>query len=198
MAEPPRFSEGVYNKSTKPRPIEKLPFLGTTWYTRGAAYWFRRVLASVLMLIGLTAATAITAGLVGAIVQSNSSIAIKFVALVVIASAIIASTLRAFKAFFRVERNRKIGRIFRPDFDSQAATSKGRRHAGVAAIVAAITRTGSLIAGALLVVSVVFCFGWFIVLFLWTLQRELGVEHDARIRLEQRQGNQSGHAEPSA
>src|SRR5258708_19635107 len=34
--------------------IESLPFVGRTWYTRGASYWFRRALMS-LFFLALTA-----------------------------------------------------------------------------------------------------------------------------------------------
>lgn len=179
---------GHSSNKTAPPAIEKLPFLGTTWHARGPAYWFRRVLASLLMLLGLGAATAITAGLVGAIVQSHISVVVKIIAVLIIAAAIGVSMARAFKAFFRTEQNRKNGDILRPEFDEQRARSQGHRYAAAGTLLAAATRTGSFITGALLVVSVVCCFGWFIVLFVWTLQKELGVEHDARIRLERRNG----------
>lgn len=183
-AEPPRFIERMYNR-TMPRSIENLPFLGTTWYTRGPAYWFRRVLASMLMLLGLFAATAITVGLTAAIAQSKVGIGVKISSLLVIALAIAYSFVRAFAAFFRVERLRRHDRIFRPSFDSQRELAKSRRYGAIGGVLAVAIRAGSLLAGALLVISGIFCFGWFVVLFIWSLQREYGVEHDARLRLEQ-------------
>ncbi|MBK0868301.1 hypothetical protein INP57_15920 [Saccharopolyspora sp. HNM0986] len=167
-------------------PIEKIPFLGATWYTRGPDYWFRRVLASILMFIGLMVTTAITGGLIGAIVTSSVALPVKVVALLVIASAIGYSLVRAFAAFIRVEKDRSAGKLLRPGLDSSKAIARNRRYGGAGIVVAALARVGSFLAGALLVVSVVFCFGWFVVLFIWTFQKELGVEHDARVRHEQK------------
>lgn len=181
-----RFSEGMYNRPVSP-PIEKVPFLGTTWYTRGVAYWFRRSIASILMLIGLLAGTVITVSLIGVIVESRAAVGLKIGALVVIALAIAYSLVQAFAAFFRVERLRKQARILRPTFDYRSELAKRRRYGTMAGLLAVAVRAGSLLAGALLVVSVIACIGWFVVLFIWTLQKEYGIEHDARVRLEERE-----------
>jgi hypothetical protein len=190
MTESPRFNKATYNKATKP-PIEKLPFLGTTWYKRGASYWLRRVLGCFLMSLMLGGATVMTAGRIGAIVESRVAMIIKVIALGIVACAIALSTFRAFKAFFRAERNRKLGRLLRPNFDSERAAEQSRRYGTVGAILAATARAGSLVSGALLGLSVIFCFGWFIVIFLSTFQKEFGVEHDARLRLQRRQRRQT-------
>lgn len=58
-------------------PIEELPFLGTTWYTRGPAYWVRRVLASVLMFLGLAMAAVITVSLIGVVLTSDTASLVK-------------------------------------------------------------------------------------------------------------------------
>lgn len=182
-----RFNERMYNRAGPPPAIEKVPFLGTTWYTRGVAYWFRRVVASILMLMALIAGTIITISLILVIVHSRAAIGVKIGALVVIALAIIYSFVQAFAKFFQVERLRKQARILRPNFDYRNDLVKRRRYGEMAGLLTIAVRAGSLLAGALLVISVIACFGWFVVMFIWTLQKEYGGEHDARLRLEERE-----------
>lgn len=180
----PRFDERMCNNP--PLPIEKLPFFGTTWYTRGPAYWFRRALLSLLALLTLYGATAGMVGLFGAIVESKDPITVKVIALSVITLGISFSFVWALQEFFRAERRRRAGQLLRPGVSSQLATQRGRQYGALGAALAVGARGGSLIAGVLFVVSIIFCYGWLVVFFINTLRREYGVEHDARLRLERR------------
>lgn len=172
-----------------PSDIEPIPFFGTTWYKRGFSYWVRRVIASLLMLLALIVGTLITGGAVGGIITSKASLAVKIPILLVIVSAVAYSSYRAFVAFFRVEKLKKNGDILRPGVDKESAVSRASRYGMAGGALAALARAGSALAAALIVISVVFSFGWFVVMFLWTLQKEYGIEHDARIRLEQKRQN---------
>ena len=157
--------------------------MGTTWVERGPAYWVRRVVAAGLMFLALAVAAVITGSLVGAIATSDVALPVKGGALLVVACAVGYSFVRAFSAFVRVERIRAEGELFRPGFRAEQEVARSRRLGEAGGIAAALVQAG---AGILLVISVVFCFGWFVVLFLWSLQREFGIERDARIRYEQR------------
>lgn len=171
--------------------IEKIPFFGTTWYKRGPAYWFRRLLASLMMLVALAVALAIMWGLVAAIVVDHAvPLAVRGLGLALIALASGHSMVRAWQAFVTVERRRRAGEMLRqPDL----VGDRRQRRAGLAGAVTGTTAIGgSLAGGALLVIGVVGYLGWFIVMFVWTLQREYGIEHDARVRFE-RWRQEHGH-----
>jgi hypothetical protein len=59
---------------------------------------------------------------------------------------------------------------------------------------------GSVAAGALLVVDLIGYYGWFVVLFLFTLRPEVGAERNARLHLErwQREHGQGGPGDAPA
>lgn len=167
--------------------IERIPFFGTTWYKRGLSYWVRRIIASPLMLLALLVGTLITGGAVGALITSKASLAVRVPILLAIGSGVTYSSHKAFKAFFRAERIKKSAEILRPGLNGDRAASRAARYGMAGSALAALARAGSALAAALLVISVVFSLGWFAVMFLWTLQKEYGIEHDARLRLEQKQ-----------
>lgn len=107
--------------------------------------------------------------------------------LLVIGSAVTYSLHKAFNAFFRAEPINKSAEILLPGVDGDRAASRAARYGMAGSALAALARAGSALAAALLVISVVFSLGWFAVMFLWTLQKEYGIEHEARLRLAQRQ-----------
>lgn len=137
--------------------MEKLPFLGRTWYRRGWAYWFRRALWSLCTLLILVLFSLITGGLVAGIATDTIPLWVRVVILAVIAAAILRSMVIAWTAFNTVNRARRHGTAM--SLAQASGETPARRRPRV------------LVTGALLVISVVFNFGWGIVLFVASFQR---------------------------
>lgn len=161
--------------------VERVPFFGTTWYTHGIGYWFRRVLAALLMLAGLLTAFAFEYAAFS-IGSTFSAAPARWAWYITFAVLLVVSFVRPTRAALDARRRRKAGLVLRPDYTPGMSTRAGGGGAGVGYLAT----TGSVAAGAFLLVSVVFFFGWFVFLFLWTLAPEYGVEHDARLRLQKR------------
>ncbi len=95
----------------------------------------------------------------------------------------LASFVQPVRAFRTGEQRRRAGLLLRPDLPPGG----GRRAAGTGgAGTAALVRAGNPVASVFFVLGVIGYFGWFVVAFVWALQREFGFEHDARLRLQQR------------
>jgi hypothetical protein len=90
-----------------PPPIERIPFFGTTWYKRGGAYWARRVLAAVLMLLAFVVSALMTFGLGYGLWRQSIPLSIRIIALVVIAAAIVRSSIKTWSGFVLVGRSRQ-------------------------------------------------------------------------------------------
>lgn len=164
---------------TDSKQVESLPFLGRSWYRRGPGYWARRALYSVVCLLVLGLFTFISWSLVQAIATDNEiPWWVKVLVLAVIAAAIAYSVIRAWRALNVMNRVRRGGRAM------SLAEAAGARRAGRATTasgtaVGALARAGSVVGGALLVVSVVFNFGWGVVLLVMSFQRYFSPEEFA-------------------
>lgn len=161
--------------------LEAVPFLGRSWFARGPGYWLRRVVIVVLMLAGLAVACGIEYGLARAALAARPA-ALRVVLAAAVCLAFGSSFVRPVRAFRGGEARRRGGLLLRPDLLPGGGTRAGAGGAGVGALA----RAGSPAAAGLLLLGVVGFFGWFLLLFVYSLQREYGTEHDARLRLQQR------------
>lgn len=159
--------------------VERLPFVGTSWYTRGWSYWLRRGLLTVLFLgvlvMGLVFEWAIFS--IGSDFRTPLSRRIWYVLFSLLLAA---SFVRPTQVALAQRRRVKAGQLVH-----LGATNKRRSAAGGAGI-GYLATTGSVAAGAFLFIGVIFFFGWFVFMFIWTLTPEVGLEHDARLRLQRR------------
>ena len=171
MSAPTRTEDGL--------PIERLPWLGRSWYKRGPSYWLRRVTAVLLFAVGLAVAGLWAYGFGSYIVTDRGlPVGVRVMILVVVAGAIVYSGFKAWQGFREGERLRRAGR--RP---TQRRLGTGAGATGMS--TGASVRRGSAVTSAFLVIGSVFFLGWFVVLVLWSLQPEYGIEHQARQALEQ-------------
>lgn len=102
-------AEGVYNRGASHIPIEHVPILGTTWYTRGASYWARRALMATVMFIAWVGSVFITAAVVVTMVRSAASTAAKTIGLLIVAATLAYSATWATRWFRRASEQRKRG-----------------------------------------------------------------------------------------
>lgn len=153
-------------RSPKP-PIERIPFFGATWYKRGIAYWTLRVVAVFLLLMLLGVSTAMTFGLGYGFWTLSVALAMRVIVLVIIAAAIVRSMIKAWSAFIRVGRSRRSGHeITLGEAAGDTSSPLARRRAGWAGSTTGVmAMMGSAVAGGFLVISVVFNFGWALVMF---------------------------------
>lgn len=168
-------------------PIERIHGLGATWYTRGAGYWTIRTLIVFLSFIALLVGGAMTFGFGMGLWQIQAPIVVRAILLAVVFAAIVRSSIKAWSAFIRVQRS---GRTSTPISIAEAADGRSfgrvkRRVGWSGAVTGTTAALGSVIAGALLVVSVAFNFGWFIVIFISAFQKYYGDEASARARLQE-------------
>lgn len=161
--------------------IEPIRGFGRSWYSRGPKYWLLRGFLALMMMISLSVACAVEDRFLTAALSSPSATA-RAVMTVVLCLAFVASFVQPVRTFRTVEQRRRAGLLLRPDL----LPGGGRRPAGAGgAGLGALVRTGNPVASAFFVLGVIGFFGWFVVAFIWALQREYGIEHDARLRLQQ-------------
>lgn len=169
-------------KSTHPH-IESIPYFGTTWYRRSVSYWLRRALASVIFFFVLVIFTLMTEGLVQVIATDRSvPLLVRGIILVIIVAAIVRSVIKAWSAFNAVNRARKHGAamsLAEASGEPPRSPRERRRSAGGGTGTGAFATAGSVAAGALLVISVVFNFGWGVVLLIVSFQKYLTPEEFA-------------------
>lgn len=168
-------------------PIERVPGLGRTWYKRGAGYWTLRAIFVLMALFILIIGCFMTGGLVYGLWQSGLPLIVRILLLVVIVAAIVRSSIKAWSALILVgQSNRGTHPMTLAEAAGDGSTARERRRAGTAgAAGGAAVAMGSAVSGALLVISVVANFGWFIVFLICTFQRYYLGEYAARVRLQQ-------------
>lgn len=164
------------------RPVEPIKLLGTTWDSRGAAYWARRAGLSFVYLV-----VAVGGGALAYLVayeewiNPTSPMAVKIGLIVVLAVATVWTGVATLRAYQRAEQSPTHSRpgtrrtIFTPQ-------------PGILGTVKMI---------AILVVGLIFCapiaLGGMAVTFAYSLRREFFGEHQARLR----QQNQHHRADPA-
>lgn len=161
--------------------IEALPGFGRSWYRRGPTYWLRRGFLALVMVIMLGLACEIEFTVLTSI-WSNHSATKREVETALLALAFVASFVQPVRTFRTGEQRRRAGLLLRPDLlpggvPLSDGTSGGR--------LRTLLRTGDRLMSASLLLAVVFHFGWIMIMFIWAFQREYGIEHDARLRLQQ-------------
>lgn len=155
--------------------IESIPYFGTTWYERGASYWFRRAVWSLICVCALTIFALVTWGLCEAIATAPISIWVRLAILAVVAAAIVRSSLKAWSAFDVVNQARRSGKaVSLAEASGEAPrTYAERRRLAVTggSTTGALAATGSVLGSGLLVISAVFNIGWGVVLLISSFQR---------------------------
>lgn len=175
----PNFSEGRYGSPPK-APVERLPVLGTTWYTRGASYWLRRV-AIFFVVLFAAACQVFFVGIIFSVIANDSSKTPTFrvVALTIVGICVIASLVYWTRWFIRVEGRKRRGELAYPDYVPRTSES-----GALAGGMGAMARSGDSAAGGCVFAAAVLTAGATPYLIVRTLQKEYVYEHDARLRLE--------------
>jgi hypothetical protein len=145
------------------------------------------VLIALLMCVMLCITTAMTIVLGYVRWRWSIPMAVRVALLVVVAAAIVRSSVKAWSAFIRVDRSERAGRgltLAQAVGDhTDARTVRRRGMAGAATGATAVF--GSVASGALIIISVAFNFGWFVVIFVSAFRRYYGEEYSARVRLQE-------------
>jgi hypothetical protein len=168
-------------------PIERVPGLGRTWLKRGVAYWIIRFMAAWLLTFMLAVGCVMTGGLGYGLWRSGLPLLVRLVLFLVILAAIVRSSIKAWSAFILVGRsNRGTHPMTLAEAAGDRSSPRERRRAGMAGTARGTAAVmGSALSGALLAISVVANFGWFIVFFICAFQRYYLGEYAARVRLQQ-------------
>jgi hypothetical protein len=169
--------------------VVSLPFLGRSWYWRGPSYWLRRALWSFCCLLILIMFSLMTGGLINAIVTDSIPLWVRILALTLITAAIVHSMIKAWGAFNVVNRARKRGEaVSLAQASGDNRTYQQRRRASAGGVgLGALAWAGSAAAGGLLVIGVIFNFGWGVVLFLASFQRYFSPEEFQAVQQIKRQ-----------
>jgi hypothetical protein len=128
-----------------------------------------------------------TGGLGYGLWQSGLPLIVRILLFLVIVAAIVRSSIKAWSAFILVGRsNRGTNPMTLAEAAGDRSGPRERRRAGAAGAARGTAAVmGSALSGALLAISVVANFGWFIVFFVCTFQRYYLGEYAARVRLQQ-------------
>lgn len=160
--------------------VENLPFLGRSWYRRGASYWIRRAMITGMLLVALAVMTVMTGGLVEGIATANMPLWVRVVILIIIAAAVVRSMFKAWSAFSITNRARKRGiALSMAEVVGEPHRSARKRQRRAVAWGAGFAPLAMLGGGALLAVSVVFNFGWGIILVIASCQKYFSPEEFA-------------------
>jgi hypothetical protein len=164
-----------------PSQVESLPFLGRTWYRRGSAYWLRRALATLLMVVALVVCSLITYGVGQAVATAHIGVWARVIILIAAAAAVARSIVKAWTAFDVANRQARRQGVATTMAEAAGERRRGarerqRRAIGGSATLGALAGAGS---SALLVISVVFNFGWAVVALLASCQKYLSPEEFA-------------------
>lgn len=140
-----------------------------------------------MMLFILAVACVMTGGLGYGLWRSGLPLIVRILLGLVIVAAIVRSSIKAWSAFILVGRsNGGAHPMTLAEAAGDTSSPRTRRRAGSAGAARGIAAAmGSAAAGALLVISVVANFGWFVVLFISACQRYYLGEYAARVRLQQ-------------
>jgi hypothetical protein len=139
--------------------IESLPFVGRTWYTRGASYWFRRALMSLFFLV----LTALWIWLLWAVIQEVDSHSGRTSSTVLLVIVIVAGLVT--------------GRLFLGTLPRGQSSQPSRRETGYGVAIGAF-------AGVFLLVGAILTWGPLAVMSIRTFTPVLYGELEARDRLE--------------
>lgn len=172
MAPPRRRRRRAVDPNAYVDYVPSLPWLGTTWKARKAAYWWRRVGLSLVILFAVAVDVGCIAGvLVG--IWRDSAVTFR-VALVVLAVAAVATAIPTWAQTspHRIEQQVRA----RAGLDHSAS----RAAAGAGAGLGTLARAGSPLAGLLLFVLAVLTVGPVIVVFLRSCGREVATERRQR------------------
>lgn len=162
--------------------VESIPFFGRTWYVRGIDYHFRRIVAALLWLITLVVATVIVYDIFD-FASTVHSLPERWSWRVGSSVLLIVSLIRPAQAFVKGERARRAGQLLRPHY----VPGMRERRPGGGVAMGAMARTGNPVAGALLFISAVIFYGWFLLQMYTMLRPEPDLEYDARRRLQERE-----------
>ena len=174
--------------------VESLPFLGRSWRKRGVSYWIRRSLITVVFVLVLVLLRTITYGLVQVVATASIPLWLRVLLLAIAASAIARSMIKAWSAFNianRQARKRGITMSMAEASGEPRRTARERQRRGVAG-AAGLGALAVLGSGALLVVSVLFSFGWGVILVIASCQKYFSPEEFAAWQKIKRQETHSG------
>lgn len=149
--------------------VPSLPLLGTTWYERGRAYWWRRVRASLAMF-AILAIDLFLVGLSLNAIRDESRTGFVVVTVVVGVLGVVTGVLTW----------RRAGRI---DTTGRVSSSDARLAGRTGAVLGTTARAGSVLSGLVLFVGSLILVGPLVALFVRGFDRELYVERKARATL---------------
>lgn len=139
----------------------------------------------MLLFIVLCVATLMTFGLGYGVWRWSAPLWVRVVVLGLAAAAIVRSSVKGWAAFIRMERAERSGRALTlAEAAGDFTDARAVRRRGMAGAAAGAAGVGSMASSGLLVISAVFNFGWFIVLFVSAFRRYYGEEYSARVRLQ--------------
>ncbi|TMM37334.1 MAG: hypothetical protein E6F99_12735 [Actinobacteria bacterium] len=152
--------------------IEPLPVVGTTWYERGPAYWWRRAGMSLALIVALACEVPLLVGFLSGI-RDSSPTGFRVALVVVLVLGIATGVL----TWVGSSPARALDRTRRAD------PGVARRAAFLGAGLGGLARGGSVIAGLVLVIGGFLFVGPLVALLLRSFGRYLWVERVARARL---------------
>lgn len=181
----PNFSAGRYGGSPKP-PVERLPILGTTWHDRGFAYWARRALIFLIILVAV-ACQVLFVWAIFYVISSDTSKSFTFraIAIAIVGLCVLGGFVYWARWFVQIEQRKRRGEIAYPEY-----RPRGVAGGAVAGGVGSLARSGDSTASGCAFAASILTAGAAPFLIIRTLQKEYVYEHDARIRLEQWRNNQ--------
>lgn len=172
-------SEPLPRRSALPHgtTVEALPWLGTTWYERGAAYWARRAALTFLALAILALYTAIMAGfLIGA--YDSSGRHAWFYGL--LAFEIVFSLVTGGYFLYRMVRH--------PATTTTARLATARCRARGAGALGILAWSGLVLAQLMIVLIAALSYGLWLAALVRSLSPMLPAEREARQRMAERLG----------
>jgi hypothetical protein len=161
-------------RSALPRAVtvERVPWLGTTWYERGPAYWARRLALTVFVLAILALYTAIVALFLAGVYDSSGRHAWFYGLL---AFEIVFSVLTGGYFLYRMIRH--------PAFTTAAGLAAARRRPSGAGGLGILARSGFVLGQVLIVLIAALTYGLWAAALVRTLSPSLPAEREARRRL---------------
>lgn len=118
------------------------------------------------------------AALYSGVLSSGLPVAGKVAFVGLLSVCLVGSFVQPFRRYREAERRRRAGLPLRPE------VTTSRRGAQRGGALGALAYGGVGIAQGFFVIGVALGFGWFAFMLFFTLQKEYGLEHDARLRYE--------------
>ncbi|WP_147431976.1 hypothetical protein [Motilibacter peucedani] len=131
-----------------------------------------------LVLVPLAVAVGVEFGVYYAFLTSDLPGLAKVVFVGLVTVCLIGSFVQPYRRTREAERRRRDGDPLRPDY------RKNRTRGAGGGALGAMAYGGVGLAQGFFALAVVLGFGWFVFMLFFALQREYGVEHDARLRYE--------------